>query len=74
MSVDAVSASKALVGPTEALASDADDRAPAARGSGAPSRGMLVVLCLIEAAWIGVLIAAAVFGTLATSDYIHGLF
>jgi len=33
-----------------------------------------VVLCLIEAVWIGVLIGAVIVGAAKTSALVHGLF
>jgi len=58
----------------EALVSDSADGGEADRGSGAPSRVTLVVLCLIDAVWIGVLIGAVIVGAAKTSALVHGLF
>ena len=53
MSVDVGSPSKALV-------SDAGDRGVTEKGSGAPSRRVLVLVGLIEVVWIGALIYGSV--------------
>lgn len=49
MSVDVSSPSKALV-------SDAGDRGVTKKRSGGPRLGTLVLVCLIEAVWVGALI------------------
>jgi hypothetical protein len=42
--------------PSKALVSDAGDRGVTEKRSGAPRRGTLVLLCLIEAVWVGAFI------------------
>ena len=54
--------------PAKALASDAGDRGVAEERSGTPRRGLLV-LCLIEVVWIGVLI----YGAVLTVGFVRGL-
>jgi hypothetical protein len=60
--------------PSQAAVGDAGGGGAAEHSSGAPSCGALVLLCLLEAAWIGALIGAAIFGAVETSEFVHGLF
>ena len=62
MSVDVGSPAKALVG-------DAADRGVTEKGSGAPGRGVLALLCLISVAWIGALI----YGAVQAVDFVRGV-
>ena len=54
--------------PAKALVSDAGDRGVAEECPGTPRRGLLV-LCLIEVVWIGVLI----YGAVLTVGFVRGL-
>jgi hypothetical protein len=62
MSVDAGAPSEVLVG-------DAADRGTTDSDSGAPRRGFLALLCLIEVVWIGSLI----YATVRTVDFVREL-
>ena len=55
--------------PSEALVSDAGDPAVTEKGSAAPGRGVLVLLCLSEVVWIGALF----YGTVRTVEFVLGL-